>query len=64
MTRKHFELIARALASALENAPTRDQREGVRRAAYEIAEALQTTNANFDHDRFLAATKVTNAEAN
>lgn len=48
MTKKDFELIARAFAQSAKNDQTRT-------IAYRLADALATINPRFDRARFLAA---------
>lgn len=55
MTRKHFEMIARALKLAQDEAPTPEGKAAVQNAAYCMVEELRATNVAFDKDRFLAA---------
>ena len=52
MTRKDFELIAAAVASARHNAP---DTASVDKTARVLSNALATTNARFDKLRFLKA---------
>lgn len=51
MTRRHFEFIADVVA----NIPDEDTRDYV---AHEFVRRLVATNANFDRERFLKASKV------
>ena len=54
MTRKDFELIAKAIKeSALVAGPR--GKEQLEATAVNVAYALMSTNERFDHDRFLAA---------
>jgi hypothetical protein len=53
MTRKDFELIAGAVANA--GSQFRRSQRTVADVTESLADALATTNPNFDRDRFLAA---------
>lgn len=68
MTKKDFELIARALRAArateaLTNVQLYNEgwTNGVDAAASELADALATTNPRFDRARFLEACRSTSA---
>jgi len=58
MTRKHFELIAAAVAAAHTDPGAREQ------VAYQLAQALASTNPQFDRARFIAACMKNSALAN
>jgi hypothetical protein len=55
MTRKDYELIAKALRSALKSNTDNDQSVGILKAAREVASALTADNSRFDQGRFMAA---------
>jgi hypothetical protein len=55
MTRKDFVLIAAAVASARAISVDAQHIGAVDTVALELADALRTTNPNFDRDRFLRA---------
>jgi len=67
MTKKDFELIARALTDARHYIPGREPKEHVREllagidySAEFLADALATTNPKFDRAKFLSACGVSN----
>jgi len=57
MQRRHFELIAKMIASLDASAPYYGPLSplGVRKVAYEFARTLAATNPNFNRARFLKA---------
>lgn len=58
MSRKDYELIARAFASAGSSMDSRVANQVVLFAATVVADALATDNPRFDRDRFLKASGV------
>ncbi len=57
MTKKDFELIAKAIRdayTAMDEEAT-DHRDGTRYCAYRLASALAAANPRFDRERFLTA---------
>jgi hypothetical protein len=55
MTRKDFVLIARAVADARNVSVDPQHLGAVDTVALELADALRSTNPNFDRERFLRA---------
>lgn len=58
MTRKDYELIARALIDSkplFDSYEDRCERHGWRVACHSVCEALASDNSRFDRDRFLKA---------
>lgn len=55
MTRKDFELIARALAETREGVASPEQKRGVEMAARVLGTYLRDTNPRFDRGRFVRA---------
>lgn len=55
MTKKDYELIARAITLATSYCETANQRRGVERATRCISSALAMDNPRFDSARFIAA---------
>ena len=61
MTKKHFELIARTLASVRDTLPSQDKaagEEAIDHAAYELSLAFNGVSGRFDQNRFLRACHV------
>jgi hypothetical protein len=58
MTRKDYELIAKALKTQIEISRTYNEKDGelaVSNIAYDLVKDLATENPRFDKDRFLVA---------
>lgn len=58
MTRKHFNLIAKAIADAADIAESREEGRILKQVARNLADGLETTNPAFNRDRFLDACHV------
>jgi len=55
MTRRHYRMVAAALAEGLDQASSQDERYAVRQVALKLANAFALDNPRFDRDGFLRA---------